>query len=121
MSALAVALASLVVTFTAHGHAPKIGQSAEVGPKWAYTVKVTRAGKPVRAKLTMQIVDPLGTAHPVEVGPTTRPITRLPIVGVYRDYMIFPPESRGVPLKIRVTVAAGPQRRILVYVVTPRG
>jgi hypothetical protein len=81
---------------------------------------VTRAGKPVRARLTLQIVDPLGGAHPVTVGATTQPITNRPIVGVYRDYLIFPPESRGVPLKIRVTAVVGSVKRVLVYVVTPR-
>jgi hypothetical protein len=120
VGALAVAVASLTLTFSAHGHTPPIGQSSEVGPHWPYTVKVTRAGKPVRARLTMQIVDPLGGVHPVTVGATTQPITSRPIVGVYRDYLVFPPESRGVPLKIRVTAVAGGVRRVLVYVVTPR-
>ena len=120
MGALAVALASLTLTFSAHGHAPKIGESSEIGPHWPYTVSVTRAGKPVAARLTMQIVDPLGGVHAVDKGPTTEPITNVPIRGVYRDYMVFPPESRGVPLKIRVTVVAAGVRRALVYVVTPR-
>jgi len=120
MSMLVAALAALTVTFSAPGHTPKIGQSEDVGPKWFYTVKVTRAGKPVRALLTMQVVDPLGTPHPVEVGPTTKPITRLPINGRYRDYLIFPPESRGIPLKLRITVVAGGVRRVVTYVVTPR-
>jgi hypothetical protein len=120
MSMLAAVVAALTVTFTAPGHAPRIGQSDSVGPKWFYVVKVTRAGKPVHALLTMQIVDPLGTAHPVAVGPTTKPITRLPIAGRYHDYMIFPPESRGVPLTIRITVTAAGAKRVLAYVVTPR-
>jgi len=117
---LAAALVALTVTFTAPGHAPKIGVSQDVGPKWFYTVRVTRAGKPVRALLTMQIVDPLGTPHPVDVGPTNTPITRRPINGRYRDYMIFPPDARGIPLKIRITVAATGVRRVLTYLVTPR-
>jgi hypothetical protein len=116
---LATALASLTLTFTAPGHAPKIGPSQNVGPHWRYTVKVTRAGKPVAARLTIQIVDPIGGAHAVDIGPSTKPITNLPIRGVYRDYMIFPPESRGVPLTIRVTAVAGGMRRVLTYVVTP--
>jgi hypothetical protein len=120
VGALAVALASLTVTFSAHGHAPPVGQSAEVGPHWPYTVRVTRAGKPVAARLTMQIVDPLGGVHAVTVGATTAPITNRRIVGVYRDYLVFPPESRGVPLKIRVTIVAGGVKRSLVYTVTPR-
>jgi hypothetical protein len=120
VAALAVALASLTLTFSAPGHTPPVGQSSTVGPHWPYTVRVTRAGKPVAARLTMQIVDPLGGVHAVDVRTTTKPITNLPIKGVYRDYMIFPPESRGVPLKIRVSVVAGLTRRVLVYTVTPR-
>jgi hypothetical protein len=121
MAVLAAALAALTVTFTAPGgHAPRIGKSDTVGPKWWYTVRATEAGKLVHGKLTIQIVDPLGTVHAVQVGETTKPITNLPFPGVYRDYMIFPPESRGVPLRIRVTVVAGTQRRRLVYLVTPR-
>jgi hypothetical protein len=120
VGALAVAVASLTLTFTAHGHAPLVGQSSEVGPHWPYTVRVTRAGKPVRARLTMQVVDPLGGVHAATVGATTEPITNRPIVGVYRDYLVFPPESRGVPLKIRVTATAGSMKRVLVYTVTPR-
>src|SRR5262245_42118639 len=120
MGMLAAAVAAFTVTFTAPGHAPRIGQSDTVGPKWYYVVRVTRAGKPGRALLTMQIVDPLGTAHAVEVGPTTTPITRRPIPGRYRDYVIFPPESRGIPLKIRITVAADGVKRVLTYPVIPR-
>ncbi|HEY2935216.1 MAG TPA: hypothetical protein VGJ25_01370 [Gaiellaceae bacterium] len=120
MAMLAAALAALTVTFIAPGHTPKIGESQDVGPKWFYTVRVTRAGRPVRALLTMQIVDPLGTPHPVDVGPTTTPILRRPINGRYRDYMIFPPEARGIPLKIRITVVAAGVKRVLTYVVTPR-
>ena len=120
MGALAVALVSLTLTFSAHGHAPRIGQSSEIGPHWPYTVKVTRGGKPVAARLTMQILDPLGGVHAVDKGPTTEPITNLRIRGVYRDYMVFPPESRGVPLTIRVIAVSGGTRKVLVYVVTPR-
>ncbi len=39
---------------------------------------------------------------------------------MYRDYLTFPPESRGVPLKVRVTVVAGGTKRVLVYPLTPR-
>ncbi len=120
MAALAAVVAALTVTFTAPNHAPQIGQSILVGPKWYYTVTVKRGALPVRALLTMQIIDPLGTAHAVQVGVTRKPITRLPIVGRYRDYMIFPPEARGIPLVIRITVAAGAEKRVLTYRVTPR-
>src|SRR4051812_44988233 len=120
MSTVAAVVAALTITFAAPGHTPKIGRSDEVGPKWFYTVRVTRAGRPVRALLTMQVVDPLGTPHPATVGPSTKPVTRLPIVGRYRDYLIFPPEARGIPLKVRITVVVGAVRRVLTYPVTPR-
>src|SRR5438105_13951411 len=111
MAALAVALA---VAFSAPNHAPKVNVN------WYYAVRVSEHGKPVRARLTLQIVDPLGSVHAVYVGSTTRPITNYPIKGVYRDYLTFPPESRGVPLKIRAIVVAGHARRVLIYLVTPR-
>jgi hypothetical protein len=120
MAVLAAALASLVVTFTAPGHSPRIGTSETVGPKWYYVVKVTQAGRPVPARLTLQIVDPLGTAHPVQVAMSAAPITSYPIRGTYRDFLIFPPASRGIPLTIRATIVSGAARRVLTYVVTPR-
>ena len=58
MGALAIALASLTLTFTAPGHAPTIGASQTAGPHWPYTVKVTRAGTPLTPRPTVQIVHP---------------------------------------------------------------
>ena len=49
------------VTLTAPGHAPRIGQ------RWAYAVHATSGGKPVAARITAQIVDPIGGAHPVQL------------------------------------------------------
>ena|SRR5438105_12269657 len=111
MTALAVALA---VAFSAPGHTPR------VNTKWHYVVRVTEHARPVRARLTVELVDPLGSAHPADVGETNRPITDYPINGVYRDYLTFPAASRGIPLKVRVSAVAGGQKRVVIYSVVPR-
>jgi hypothetical protein len=96
------------------GHTPKINV------KWFYTVRVTRGGRPVAARLTEQMVDPLGGKHPVEVGPSTKKITNLPIKGVYRDYIIWPKSARGIPLTFRVIVTVGSSKKVVDYHVVPR-
>jgi hypothetical protein len=108
------AAAPLTATLTAPGHSPR------VSTHWNYTVRATRSGKPVSARLTAQIVDPLGGAHPVFLGLTTKKIVRLPFLGRFSDFIIWPRSSRGLPLKLRVTVVAGSSRRVIVYPVTPR-
>ena len=47
-------------------------------------------------------------------------MTRFPFRGVFRDYVIWPLESRGIPLKLRLTVARTGFRKVLTYAVTPR-
>lgn len=90
----------------------KVTISAPVKPKvnvpWAYTVKVVDAsGKPVAAKLSMVVVDPLGTPHPVEFFKKKRFVTNVAIKGVFSDKIIWPPTSVGYPLKLRATAKAG--------------
>ena len=104
-----------------HGatHAPK------VNTKWFYSVRVTNlAGKPIRARLTVQVKDPLGGVYPVQFGPTTKNITNWPFKGVFRDYVIWPPSSKlATPLGglvFRVFVVADGKRTLLRYRVKPR-
>jgi hypothetical protein len=104
---------SLQVAFVGSGHAPKIDKH------WPFSVRATVGGRPAKARLTLQIVDPIGGVHPVERGPTTQKIVNWPFTGVYRDYMIFPPESRDIQLKLRATVKSGPLKKVVTYVVTP--
>lgn len=113
MSPTAV-LAAILVTVTAPGHMPV------VNTHWNYTVRATAAGKPVAGKLTEQIVDPIGGKHPVEFGSSTKKITNWPFKGVFRDFIIWPASSRGIPLKLRVIVVVGTTRRVVDYAVTPR-
>ncbi len=108
-------VAAPTVTVTAPGHSPKINTH------WSYTIHVTRGGKPVAAKLTEAIVDPIGGVHPVERGPSTQKIVNLPIKGSYHDYIIWPADARGVPLTLRITVKVGSARKVVAYHVTPRG
>jgi hypothetical protein len=104
----------LKVTVVAPGHAPAIKTH------WNYTVRATQNGKPVAGRLTEQIVDPIGGKHPVEFGTSTKPITNWPFKGVFRDFIVWPASSRGVPLKFRVIVVVGKTRRVVDYAVTPR-
>ena len=57
-----------------------------VGPKWWYVVHATDLhGRPLRARLTVQVVDPLGTAHAVDVGTSNRRLVDFPFTGRYRE------------------------------------
>jgi len=104
----------LTVTFSATTHTPKINA------KWFYTVRALRAGKPARATITSQIVDPYGGVHPVPFGCCTRNVVNHPFRGMFRDYAQFPPESQGFKLTFRVTVRALGVKRVLTYWVKPR-
>lgn len=110
-----LALAPVKVTIAGPTHTPK------VKVHWNYTVRVTQNGKPVHARLTEQIVDPIGGHHPVEFGPSTKVIKNIPIKGVFRDYIIWPAEARGITLKLHVIVKVGTKTLTKDFAVTPRG
>jgi hypothetical protein len=102
-------------TFTAPTHTPK------VNVKWFYAVRVADLqGKPIRATITSQIVDPYGGVHAVEFGSTKKPVTNRPFTGVFRDYVKYPPESQGFKLTFRVIVKALGGKRVLTYWVKSR-
>src|SRR6266536_648681 len=103
----------LRVTLAAPTHTPK------TKVRWPYTVRATRDGSKVAARLTVQIVDPLGGVNPVKFDRTRKNITNWRFVGVFRDYVIWPAESRGIPLTFRVTVVAANAKKVLTYRVTP--
>ena len=123
MTLIAVATAALALlagatgikaTLTAPTHTPK------TGVRWAYTLRVTKDGKAVSARLTAQIVDPLGTAHPVQYDATKKNITNWPFKGVFRDYVIWPRSSRGITLTFRLKITVGQTKKVINYRVTPR-
>jgi hypothetical protein len=104
---------ALKVTLTAPNHTPKIKV------RWPYTVRETVNGKAVAARLTAQIVDPIGGVNPVQYDGTKKNITNWRFVGIFRDYVIWPAESRDIPLTFRVTVFTMHAKKVLNYHVTP--
>ena len=113
LAAATVAASPVKATLSAPGHTPK------VNTKWHYTLRVTQGGKPVSGRLTAQIVDPIGGVHLVQFGSTTRNIKNYPIKGVFRDYIIWPRSSDGIPLTLRFQINAGGRTTTLKYHVTP--
>ena len=109
LAAVAGATPGLRARLSVPGHTPK------VNAKWFYTVRATLGGKPTRATITSQIVDPVGGVHAVEFGDTHRFVTNRPFTGVFRDFVRIPPEARGVKLTFRVVVKAGAAKRTLTY------
>ena len=105
----ALAAGSLHVTLTAATHSPK------VGVHWPYTVHATVGGKPARARLTAQIVDPLGGVHPVGFGKKKGNVTRVPFRGTFRDFVIWPGDAVGYPVTFRVTVVSGKAKKVIAY------
>lgn len=105
---------SAKVTLTAPTHTPKIKT------RWYYAVRATQAGKPVAGRLTAQIVDPIGASHPVQFGTSRKNLTNWAFTGRFRDFIIWPASSRGIPLVLRVVVKVGAAKRTVSYAVTPR-
>lgn len=107
------------VPFKAVLKAPKTNPKVNV--RWYYSITVTDLkGKPIRATVTAHILDPLGGVHPVDYGPTQKPIANFPFRGTFRDYLTFPPESKGFQLTIRWTIKAMGAKRILRRTVVPQ-
>lgn len=112
--AASLAVASPHVSLTAAGHTPKVGSH------WPYTVRLTAAGKPVRGRVTAQIVDPLGGKHPVGFGVKKGNVTNVAFKGSFHDFVVWPKSSTSVPLTFRITVVSGKTKRVVNYKVTPR-
>jgi hypothetical protein len=103
------------VGLTAPSHTPAVGSK-----KWWYVVRATTAqGKPLHGRLTVEVVDPLGTAHLAQVGTTSRRLSNFRFVGRYRDFAQWPAASSGFRLTFRVIVKAQGSSRTLTYWVRP--
>ena len=96
-------------------------RTPKANAKWYYRVVVTDTkGRKLAGKITVQIVDPLGQAHAVDYDDTTKPITNMPFRGQFRDYVEFPPDSRGFTLTFRV-IAKTPKGTVTItYPVTTK-
>ncbi len=112
--ALALSGGAAKVTLTAAGHTPKIKTH------WPYTVTATSGGKPVAARLSVAIVDPIGGVHPVQFAASKKYVTNWRFKGRFHDYLIWPASSAvGVTLVVRATVKIGKTTRIVTYNVMP--
>ena len=103
-------------TLTTDGHKPKIIV------KWWYTVRVTDLkGKPMAARITAQIKDPLGGVHPVQFGrDITKDVKNYPVVGKFRDWVNWPRDSAiGITLVFQVIVKTAKGNVTLSYPVQP--
>jgi len=114
LAGLLLVAAPVKVTLVAPGHTPRINTH------WNYVVRVSSDGKPATARVTEQIIDPIGGHHPVQFGKSTKNITNWKFTGTFRDFIIWPPESRGVPLTFHVVIVVGKTKHVLNYAVTPR-
>ena len=83
-----------------------------------YAVHATSNGKPVAGRITarssIRSAAPIRSSTPA----TKKPIVNRPFTGVFRDYVLWPGESRGIPLTFRVTVKAAGVTRVIRYVVS---
>jgi hypothetical protein len=109
-----VATSPLRAVLTAATHTPK------VRVHWPYSVQVSEGGKPVAAKITVQIAEPTGQAYPAQYGTTNKNLTNWPITGQFHDFIVWPVAARGIPLTLRVLVQVGSAKRTLNYSVKPR-
>ncbi len=114
-SALAVTATSFNVTLHAGTHHPA------VNTRWPYSVRVVdKTGHPLRARISVAVVDPIGGVHPtLFYVSNTRYVTNIPFRGTFRDAVTWPPESRGYPLTFRVTLKIGKATKVIRYLVTP--
>ncbi|MEZ5101744.1 MAG: hypothetical protein R3C15_18485 [Thermoleophilia bacterium] len=92
-----------------------------VGTRWTYAVEATDAsGAPLAATVTVEVVDPLQQAHPVQYDATEEDIVDRPFAGRFEDYVDWPADGRGVPLLFRATVEHAGDEVVLALPVTPR-
>jgi hypothetical protein len=109
--------AAFKATLVADSHAPKVNTT------WHYHVRVTDPkGHPIWAKITSQIVDPLGGKHPVEFDGTGHNpfVKNYKFFGNFCDSAIWPTNSAvGVTLRFQTVIVTAQGRKVLVYSVTP--
>jgi len=120
LTLLAIALAAapavlaatgIKATLKAPATNPKVCSTPSDMPacRWHYSIKVTDLkGRPVAGKITAVIVDPFGGVHPVGYGPADPDVyvTNWPFKGTFRDYLEFPPESKGFDLVLKWTITS---------------
>ena len=101
----------------------------KVNVKWHYSITVTDLkGRPLKATVTASLIDPLGSIHPIDYGPSKpepRPIKNWPFKGTFRDYITFPPDARGILSStlrwaVKVKLDGKVRTKVLTRKVTPK-
>ena len=112
----AAAAAPPRVVFSATTHTPK------ATARWPWSVVVTTsAGKPIAARVSAAIVDPIGGVHPVAYDCCDKKfITNVRIKGRFADVVKFPLSSKAFKLTFRVTVRSALGTRVVNYWVKAR-
>jgi hypothetical protein len=96
------------------------GPTPKIGVHWPYSITARGAGgKPAVAVLSEQIVDPIGGVHPVQFGKSTKNIINWRFTGTFRDFIVWPASSNGIPLQLRAIVRVGGTKTVLTVSVTP--
>ena len=104
------------VAFHATTHTPK------VNARWPWSIVVTTpAGRLLPATISVVVVDPIGTAHPVEYGCCKgKFITNVEDPGPLRRLRAVPALAMGYRLTFRVTVKTRLGSRVVNYWVKAR-
>jgi len=99
------------VVFTATKHTPKVNE------RWPWSVKVTTtAGKPLAARISAVVIDPIGGAHPVAYDCCARKfITNVKIKGTFRDVVRYPLSAKGYRITFKVTVKTALGTKAVTY------
>jgi hypothetical protein len=90
-----------VIQLTAATNVPK------VGARWPYTVRAAACTRGAAAKLTAEVVDPIGRKHAVCFGTKPGEVKDISFTGTFKDFIVWPSKSVGYPLTLRITVVAG--------------
>ena len=99
------------IAFTASKHTPKVNE------RWPWSIRVTTpAGKLLPATISVVVVDPIGSVHPVEFGCCKNKfITNVKIKGTFRDWVQYPLAAKGYRITFKVTVKTALGTKAVTY------
>ena len=72
--------------------------------------------RPLPARISAVVIDPIGAAHPVEYGCCAKKfITNVPIKGTFRDFVQYPLSAKGYRITFKVTVKTARGTKAVTY------
>jgi hypothetical protein len=100
------------IVFRGETHTPKVNQH------WHWSIAVTtNAGKPLAARISAVVIDPVGGVHPVEYSCCAKKFitnVRLP-GGTFKDWVTYPLAAKGYRIVFRLTVKTALGTRSVSY------